>query len=250
MPPRRRPRPPPPPVATFGAPHGARAPLEAAGGPLEAVQAGRSHPSPRWRPAVSSAAVRVIRALCQRRPAIKPVGTWSAALRAPMDCKAVQRAVCNSGCRSQMIGRATMVCQAAACRSRARCHAVGKSSLEQASSRPVEMPSEPSSRRRHLLAGLAAAAAAVLSRPALAAAPAGASGGGGAQAAVRALQASQLEQAAAQAYADRDFDTALGALDELLRREPGSLRWQEMRCGAVAGGAPCADWRCCGECPL
>lgn len=112
------------------------------------------------------------------------------------------------------------------------CHAAaGTKSSSQQPSGPADLPIAPFASRRHLLLGLAAAAAA-LSPPALAAP---ASGGSQAAAAVRTLQASALEAAAAQAYADRDFDTALGALDELLSREPGSLRWQEMRCDARAG---------------
>lgn len=42
------------------------------------------------------------------------------------------------------------------------------------------------------------------------------------------------ESAAARAYANRDFEAALAALDELVRQEPQELRWREMR--AQVGG--------------
>ncbi|KAI7844602.1 hypothetical protein COHA_001842 [Chlorella ohadii] len=41
------------------------------------------------------------------------------------------------------------------------------------------------------------------------------------------------ESAAARAYANRDFEAALAALDELVRQEPQELRWREMRAQAL-----------------
>lgn len=103
------------------------------------------------------------------------------------------------------------------------------------------------SSRRQLLEAIAGLAAVSLAGQA-AAADGGTAGADKAASRVRALQALDLEQAAAEAYANRDFSTALAALDELLAREPGSLRWREMRAqvrrrGSVPAGCclPLAD---------
>lgn len=58
-----------------------------------------------------------------------------------------------------------------------------------------------------------------------------------AAAASSASEVAAAEAAAASAYANRDFEAALAALDELVRQEPQELRWREMRAQVGVGGA-------------
>ncbi len=91
---------------------------------------------------------------------------------------------------------------------------------------PGECPSQTqscTSRRAWLATVTSLAAAALVPMPAAAAAASSAS-----------QDVAAAEAAAARAYANRDFEAALAALDELVRQEPQELRWREMR--AQVGG--------------
>lgn len=89
-----------------------------------------------------------------------------------------------------------------------------------------------------------AAAAAIFTSAPNSAAGAAASGSSDAAAAVTALQ-----REAAQAYADRDFQGTLRALNQLVELEPQSVKWREMRAQVRADAVPDATARCAAPCP-
>lgn len=95
---------------------------------------------------------------------------------------------------------------------------------------PLQAPASqfPSgtSRRAWLATITSLAAAALVQAPPPAAA-----------AASSASEVAAAEAAAASAYANRDFEAALAALDELVRQEPQELRWREMRAQVGVDGA-------------